>query len=205
MRVNIKDFTQALADVSKFASKDELLPLFGCVHVAWTDEGLVMEATDRYVMGRFTIGRLTVTYNEDEAGKLWSILLPPESWRTILAVFSPDRKWLHHEMVTVGVGMDGLTVCSMYTGCVNRSVTVQGMDGEFPKLGHLLQPTDEDTAMIRFGVDKLKTLTQLRSVGVTGVSMRFNPDANPQKICVSADTRNGIGFTGVIMAMTRES
>lgn len=130
-RVSSHDFAEAVGQVVVAAGRDELLPVFTGVRMELDGETLSLLATDRYRMALKEI-----TWKPDSPQATGSALVPAK----VLA--ETAKSMTAGEAVTVsladGGSGDGLIGFSGAGSGGQRDTTTRLLDGEFPKVRHLM-------------------------------------------------------------------
>ncbi|MDR2931181.1 MAG: DNA polymerase III subunit beta [Propionibacteriaceae bacterium] len=134
--IGSEEFSKAISQVVVAAGRDELLPVFTGVKIEFDGENLSLLATDRY---RMALKELTwhpsVTVSDT------SVLIPGK----VLA--DAAKSMLSSERITVSLADvaagEGLVGFEAETSGGLRQITTRLLDGEFPKLRHLMNiPND---------------------------------------------------------------
>jgi len=131
-------FAQAVAQVAIAAGRDELLPVFTGVRIEIEGDTVSLLATDRYRMALKEI-----TWKPESAKSEGAALVPGR-------VLSETAKSMTSgELVTVSLSAgdtgDGLIGFSGHGAHGVREITTRLLDGEFPKVRHLMSVTPTTT------------------------------------------------------------
>lgn len=136
--IDATTLADAVAQVAIAAGRDELLPVFTGVKIEIDGENLSLLATDRY---RMALKELT--WKPEKTGQNESCLVPGK------VLSEAAKSMLTSERVTVSLGEpragEGLIGFSAEGPNGTREITTRLLDGEFPKLRHLMDIADDLT------------------------------------------------------------
>jgi len=134
--VSAEDLSKAVGQVVIAAGRDELLPVFTGVKVEFDGENLSLLATDRYRMAL-----KEMTWNPSSAISQTSALVPGKVLsETAKSMIGSERITISLAEASAGEGLIGFEAEGP-TGV--RQITTRLLDGEFPKLRHLMNiPND---------------------------------------------------------------
>ena len=212
MIIPVRVFAQMVCEVGKFASADVKLPVFGCVQLVLDAGGFRVGATDRYTIGRLTRRR---EWEGDDLGESWSVLVPRESWKRILRVFSPRSEWDRWlDMVTI-IPVDGPQL-SLETRLSTgqdfglRVPLYEDTTFRYPDLGTLIHQQDEDAGLTEVYIKPafLKRLPN-RMFGLSVAMAPGGPETGRVvRVCelpYDAGGNPDLAFDGAIMSLRRDS
>ncbi len=129
------EFAQAVSQVVVAAGRDELLPVFTGVRLEIEGDTLSLLATDRYRMALTEI-----TWNPGKAGERAALVPAKVLSETARSMTSGEQVTLS---LSSGETGDGLIGFAGDGASGTRQITTRLLDGEFPKVRHLMsvQPT----------------------------------------------------------------
>ncbi len=129
--VNSDDFSRAVAQVVVAAGRDELLPVFTGVRMEIEGDTLSLLATDRYRMALKEI-----TWTPSGSGRDGAALVPAR------VLGETAKSMTSGEVVTLSLASsgsgDGLIGFEGAGAAGTREITTRLLDGEFPKVRHLM-------------------------------------------------------------------
>jgi len=129
--VSAEELSKAVGQVVVAAGRDELLPVFTGVRVEFDGENLSLLATDRYRMAL-----KEMTWNPSASVAQTSALVPGKVLsETAKSMLGSERITLSLAEVSTGEGLIGFEA---ETPSGVRQITTRLLDGEFPKLRHLM-------------------------------------------------------------------
>ena len=129
--VSADELSKAVNQVVIAAGRDELLPVFTGVKVEFDGENLSLLATDRYRMAL-----KEMTWNPSSSLTQTSALVPGKVLNeTAKSMVGSERITLSLAEVSTGEGLIGFEA---ETPLGVRQITTRLLDGEFPKLRHLM-------------------------------------------------------------------
>ena len=171
-------FARAVAQVVVAAGRDELLPVFTGVRVEIEGDTLSLLATDRYRMALKEI-----TWNPAAADLEATALVPAK------VLNETARSMTSGEEVTVnlssGASGDGLVGFEGTGSSGSRRMTTRLLDGEFPKVRHLMDI--KATRSVRVRTDELMAaVRRVALVAERNTSLRMS--INEDDIALSAAT-----------------
>ncbi|MDR2974880.1 MAG: DNA polymerase III subunit beta [Propionibacteriaceae bacterium] len=134
--VDAEELAKAVGQVVVAAGRDELLPVFTGVKIEFDGENLSLLATDRYRMAL-----REMTWNPSVSVADASVLVPGKVLaETAKSMLASERVTISLADVSTGEGPIGFEA-QMPSGL--RQITTRLLDGEFPKLRHLMNiPND---------------------------------------------------------------
>jgi len=134
--VSAEELSKAVNQVVIAAGRDELLPVFTGVRIEFDGDNLSLLATDRYRMAL-----KEMTWNPSSAITQTSALVPGKVLNeTAKSMVGSERITLSLAEVSTGEGLIGFEA---ETPSGVRQITTRLLDGEFPKLRHLMNiPND---------------------------------------------------------------
>ena len=169
--VNAEELSKAVNQVVVAAGRDELLPVFTGIKVEFDGENLSLLATDRYRMAL-----KEMTWNPSSKVSQVSALVPGKVLsETAKSMVNAERITISLSEASVGEGLIGFEAESP-TGV--RQITTRLLDGEFPKLRHLMNIPNDLT--VRANTQDL--VAAVRRVALvaeknTSLRMKIEPEA----------------------------
>ncbi|MCL1838676.1 MAG: DNA polymerase III subunit beta [Propionibacteriaceae bacterium] len=140
--VDSQVFAAAVAQVAVAAGRDELLPVFTGVRIEIEDEQLTFLATDRYRMALKELSWRPL-------GKTQTAALIPAKILDTTA-----KSFINSEKVTIGLAQagtagEGLIGFEGVSASGVRQITTRMLDGEFPKLRHIMDIQPSATVRVK--------------------------------------------------------
>ncbi|MDR1431267.1 MAG: DNA polymerase III subunit beta, partial [Propionibacteriaceae bacterium] len=148
-------FAEAVAQVVAAAGRDELLPVFTGVRIEISAGSLALLATDRY---RMALKELSWTPNTD----VETAALVPARVLDAAAKSLAASEQVTISLAQPGTGGDGLIGFEGSGPAGVRQITTRLLDGEFPKLRHIMDI--KDTAAVRVSTTEL--MSAVKRVGL---------------------------------------
>jgi len=163
--IGAEDLAKAVNQVVVAAGRDELLPVFTGVKVEFDGENLSLLATDRYRMAL-----KEMTWNPSSKVADTSALVPGKVLaETAKSMVGSDRITISLAEVAAGEGLIGFEAESP-AGV--RQITTRLLDGEFPKLRHLMNIPDDLTVRANTG-DLAAAVRRVALVAEKNTSLRM--------------------------------
>lgn len=138
IQISVSKLHELITPVLGFASKDETLPSLCSVHIVSTPDGLMAEATNRYVLARSHV-------NGEVKGD-FAALVHVKAARAVLRTFPRGRGGLDR-FCTLDLALDaGKLTVSGQTGnpwMQEAALTLDLIDHDYPKLGALFDRVSE--------------------------------------------------------------
>ena len=169
--INADELNKAVSQVFAAAGRDELLPVFTGVRMEFDGENVSLLATDRY---RMALKELT--WNPASHVAATAVLVPGKVLaETAKSMIGADRITISLAEVSSGEGLIGFEANNP-SGI--RQITTRLLDGEFPKLRHLMNIPNDLTVR----VNTLDLVAAVRRVSLvaeknTSLRMRIEQDS----------------------------
>ena len=166
-----EDLSKAVSQVVVAAGRDELLPVFTGVKVEFNGDNLSMLATDRYRMAL-----KEMTWNPASDVSEQTALVPGKVLaEAAKAMLNTDRVTVSLASAVNGEGLIGFEAEGTHG---IRQITTRLLDGEFPKLRHLMNIPNDLTVRINTQ-DLIAAVRRVSLVAEknTSLRMRLNPDS----------------------------
>lgn len=133
------DFSDAVAQVSLAASRDDVTPVITGVHFEINENSLTLTATDRY-----RVATRTLDWEDRGAGENLTALVPSK------IVTEVGKTFAHDTEVQVTIIKDGERELIAFTGG-NKTVTSLLIKGNYPPVGRLFPENIDNYAVINTG------------------------------------------------------
>jgi DNA polymerase-3 subunit beta len=158
-------FAQAVAQVAVAAGRDELLPVFTGVRIEIADDTLSLLATDRYRMALKEI-----PWTPSTPGASGSALVPARVLQeTAKSMVAGEAVTLSLSNASIGEGIIGFEGTG--PGGI-RHITTRLLDGEFPKVRHLMNITPAVTVRASTA-DVIASVRRVALVAERNTSLRM--------------------------------
>jgi len=168
--ISSDDLSKAVNQVAVAAGRDELLPVFTGVKIEFAGENLSLFATDRYRMAL-----KEMTWNPSVKGPETSALVPGKVLAdTAKSMLGSPRVTISLADVAAGEGLIGFEAEG--PGGV-RQITTRLLDGEFPKLRHLMNIPDDLTVRANTQ-DLIAAVRRVALVAEKNTSLKMRLDAD---------------------------
>jgi len=168
--IGSEELSKAVGQVVVAAGKDELLPVFTGVKIEFDQDNLSLLATDRY---RMALKELK--WNPSASAPETSALVPGKVLAdTAKSMMSAERITVCLSAIAAGEGLIGFEAES--TDGV-RQITTRLLDGEFPKLRHLMNIANDLTVRANTQ-DLVAAVRRVALVAEKNTSLRMRIDAD---------------------------
>ncbi|MCL2736506.1 MAG: DNA polymerase III subunit beta [Propionibacteriaceae bacterium] len=164
------DLAKGVGQVVVAAGRDELLPVFTGIKLEFEGDNLSLLATDRY---RMALKELT--WNPSSTVSQTSALVPGKVLSdTAKSLVGAERITISLADVSAGEGLIGFEAEG--PGGI-RQITTRLLDGEFPKLRHLMNIPDDLTVRANTG-DLVAAVRRVALVAEKNTSLRMRIDSD---------------------------
>lgn len=180
------DLHRVLTEAKLFTSRDDTLPMLGCVRLEATETQLTAAATDRFLLG---------VSRADYAGEAFTVNIEGPDVDTLTRIAKTSKRDAEWREVTIERTDDTRSI--VYGFNSGESLTITASDQEFPKYRQLIPDTDmvdtETTSLgTEFGFDASK-LARFAKIDGSHVMRVYPRGAKPTVVLIGED------FLGLIM------